>query len=300
MTPRAARLVAQAKVNLFLRVLSRERSGYHSLETLFTRIDLGDEVRIRVGGAARTVRCSGPALPAGGLGPPEANVAFRAADAYAQAAGWPSGFEIDIEKRIPVGAGLGGGSADAGAVLRALNALAPNPLPRSSLLTLAAGIGADVPFLTLEEPLALAWGRGERLLALPPLPTRAVSLFLPSFGISTADAFGWLAATRARDTPRGETFSLRQLGAWEGVASLAGNELEPVVCAQQPLLRELLRDVRDAMPGAIVGMTGSGSAVFAIARDSSDAAAASAARSAGARHVRTLTSACVVAMERSE
>ncbi|MDQ3950769.1 MAG: hypothetical protein M3282_10530, partial [Gemmatimonadota bacterium] len=97
-----ARVLAQAKINLFLRILAREIDGYHSIETLFLRLDLGDVVRVRVGdGVERAVHCHGPACPAEGLGHPERNLAYRAAAAYAEARGWPSSFAIDVEKLIP-------------------------------------------------------------------------------------------------------------------------------------------------------------------------------------------------------
>ena len=158
-----ARVEAQAKLNLFLKVLAREDSGFHQIETLFCRLALADTLTVRVTASGRTLECSGERLPAGGLGPPDANLAWRAAAIYAEETGFPPGFEIAIEKRIPVGGGLGGGSADAGAVLRALNALNPSPLPPRDLLRLAAALGADVPFLTQDSaPTALAWGRGAR------------------------------------------------------------------------------------------------------------------------------------------
>src|SRR3982751_6289548 len=134
---RVARVRAQAKINLFLRVLARESSGYHQIETLFCRLALGDDVTVRVGVRGRSLDCNG-ALPSEGLGPVEQNLAWRAAVAYADAASWPIDFAIEIEKRIPVGGGLGGGSADAGAVLRALDALAPSPLAPQALLDIAA------------------------------------------------------------------------------------------------------------------------------------------------------------------
>src|SRR5205814_8031972 len=128
------------------------------------RIDLADDVVVRVGKPGRALDTHGAEL-----GPVEKNLAYRAALAYEAATGWPDNFAIEITKRIPVGGGLGGGSADAGAVLRALDALAPHPLG-SRLAALGAELGADVPFMSLESPLALAWSRGERLFALPPRP----------------------------------------------------------------------------------------------------------------------------------
>ena len=183
----SAHVAAQAKVNLFLDVLERDPTGYHSLETAFLRIDLADDVTVRAA-PGRTLDVSGPALSAAGLGPTEKNLAYRAAVAYADATGWPSGFAIELVKRIPAGAGLGGGSADAGAVLRTLDALSPNPLG-ARLPEIGAALGADVPFMTIEEPMALGSGRGDRLKPIPALEPRAIVLAVSPFAISTADAY---------------------------------------------------------------------------------------------------------------
>lgn len=263
---RAARLVAQAKLNLFLRVLGRETSGYHALETLFQRLALGDDVTVRVDttGRARALDCRG-----GDTGPVERNLAWRAALAYAEAAGWPGGFAIEIDKRIPVGGGLGGGSADAGAVLRILNALAPRPLPAGRLLELALALGADVPFLTATAATALAWGRGERLLALPPLPARDVLLLLPDVGVPTADAFRWLAGARGSHVPTPRLLHVEQLAAWPAVAALAANDFEAPVAAHVPAVAALAA-ARGSLGGGdggdalLFGMTGSGSTWFAL------------------------------------
>jgi len=174
---RVARVAAQAKINLRLRVLARETSGYHSIETVFLRLALADDVVVRVGDdvRGRTLDCGGAAMPSDGLGAVETNLAYRAACAYGEATGWPDRFAIELTKHVPVGAGLGGGSADAGAVLRALEAMSPAPLGRR-LVELAPLLGADVGFMTIDSPMALAWGRGERLLPLPVLASRPVVL----------------------------------------------------------------------------------------------------------------------------
>lgn len=264
---RGARLVAQAKVNLFLRVQARESTGYHTLETLFQRLALGDDVVVRVDVAGRSLDCRGAAT-----GPVERNLAWRAATAYAEAAGWPAGFAIEVDKRIPVGGGLGGGSADAGAVLRLLDHLAPSPLGEPRLLQLAVALGADVPFLAGTAPLALAWGRGERLLALPPLPSAEVALVLPGAGVATADAFRWLAEARGGDpAPESRQLELHQLTHWAGVAALATNDFEAPVADHVPAVRRL-RELRAALaegaPAAtppIYAMSGAGSTWFLLA-----------------------------------
>jgi 4-diphosphocytidyl-2-C-methyl-D-erythritol kinase len=261
---RAARVRAQAKLNLLLRVLARERSGHHQIETLFARVALADDVLVRVGVRGRSLDLDGDELPPEGLGPTERNLAWRAAAAYAAAAGWPTGFAIEVTKRIPAGGGLGGGSADAGAVLRALDALALAPLGESRLLAIAGSLGADVPFLTARAPLALAWGRGERMLELPPLPARPVLLLVPRFAVSTADAYGWVAAARgdaSNVSPR--AYDLRALSSWPGVAALAANDFEPEVARRHPEIAALTAALANA--GAIVArMSGSGSTVFGV------------------------------------
>ena len=257
----AARVVAQAKVNLRLRILAREASGYHSLETVFIRLDLGDEIVVRVA-AGRSLECAGPAIPTEGLGPTERNLAMRAASAYAAETGWPNGFAIEITKHIPVGGGLGGGSADAGAVLRALDALSPRPLG-TRLVELAAPLGADVPFMAIESPMALAWGRGERLLPVRPPDARHVVLVVPTFGIATADAYAWLASDRGTYIPGAEVLAPDALATWESIAGIAVNDFEPVVTRRHPLIAELVGGLAGAH--AVVAMlSGSGSTVFGV------------------------------------
>lgn len=291
MSANAARVVAQAKINLRLRILARETSGFHSLETVFLRLDLGDEVRVRVT-SGRSLDCSGPALPASGLGPSEKNLAYRAAVAYADATGWPHGFAIEIEKKIPVGGGLGGGSADAGAVLRALDALSPNPLGER-LVEVAASLGSDVPFLSIDSPMALAWGRGERLFPLRALDARPVVLAVPDFGVSTADAYGWLSADRGSYVPTAEVLTPDSLATWSAVAAIATNDFQPVVARRHPAIGELVDRLASA-DTLIAMMSGSGSTVFGIFAERPDVAALG---GPGVRLVETRTSERVFPVE---
>jgi 4-diphosphocytidyl-2-C-methyl-D-erythritol kinase len=267
MSAHVARVHAQAKLNLGLRVLARERGGFHEIETLFVRIALADVVMVRaLDDEERTLEVRGM-----DVGPAQDNLAYRAAVAYATATGWPHGFAIDIEKKIPVAGGFGGGSADAGAVLRALNALAPEPVADAELLRLAMPLGADVPYLTTTEPFALAWGRGERMLSLPALPERAVVLVLPGFPIETATAFGWLAASRPTDIPSPRIVSVQELTSWETVQRHVVNDFESVVADHHPEIPAIIAQLREA-GASIAGMTGSGSAVFGIVPLFSDTA----------------------------
>lgn len=268
---REARVIAQAKLNLFLRILAREASGYHQIETLFCRIALGDRLTVRTDVRGRSLDCSGERMPADGLGAVDRNLAWRAATAYADATGWPTGFAIELEKRIPAGGGLGGGSADAGAVLRCLDALSPDPVGAEKLLVIAATLGSDVPFLTATTPVALAWGRGERMLELAPLPPRPVLLALFSTGVPTADAYRWLAESRPADSARAsELLGRASFASWRGVARHAHNDFEAVVRPRVPVVDEVLAAFRSGDGAALLGtdgfalLAGSGSTVFAV------------------------------------
>ena len=298
------RVLAQAKLNLFLRILQREASGYHQIETLFCRLDLGDVVTVHATDGERSLTINGPALPAAGLGPPEQNLAWRAADAFALRAGWPRGFAIDIEKHIPIGGGLGGGSADAGAVLRVLNVLCPVPLPRAALLSVAESLGADVPFLTSEEPLALAWGRGEQLSPFPALPPRDVSLVCFDEGVPTADAYRWLDESRGAVRTgfhRSGAIPVKILS-WDQVASLARNDFESVVLSRYPRIKQHLAASRAPIFRARFGertialLSGTGATVFIIPEKTADTVLI--ATEAGEHVLHTRTAMRVAAVER--
>jgi 4-diphosphocytidyl-2-C-methyl-D-erythritol kinase len=281
---RAARVVAQAKINLGLRVLAREADGYHGIETVFARLELGDEVTVRVTSGTRSLDCRGA-----DTGPVEQNLAWRAAMAMREATGFPAGFAITIEKRIPVGAGLGGGSADAGAVLRALNALSPEPVKREELLRIAATLGADVPFLTAELPFAFGSGRGEQLRSFPPLPERNVVLVQPGFSVSTVDAYRWLDADRGGDAPAAAGTGTRPaVWTWDTIAPLTANDFEPVLARRHPVVADVAEGLRRA--GAFVArLTGSGSSVYGIFATPPDPAALKRALPYAMLRTRTVT-----------
>jgi 4-diphosphocytidyl-2-C-methyl-D-erythritol kinase len=266
---RAVQVAAQAKINLRLRILAREEGGYHQIETLLLRLALADVVRVRRA-RSRALDVSGD-VDGAAIGPVEQNLAWRAATAYGAAAGVHEGFAIELEKHIPIGGGLGGGSADAGAVLRALDAMAEAPLGTVRLLEIAATIGADVPFLTSDHAYALAWGRGERMLALHPPPTREVLLLIPPFSVNTADAYGWLARAReAAEVPVGRepvTLDPSSLSHWETIQQLARNDFEPVVAERHPEIAAIVAGLT-SVECAVAMMSGSGSTVFAVPHSS--------------------------------
>lgn len=267
----AVTIAAQAKLNLHLRVFARDESGYHSLETVFHRIDLSDDISIEITSRERTIDVEGA-----DVGPPEQNLAWRAASEYAARTGWPGGFRIELRKRIPVGAGLGGGSADAAAVLRSLDSISPTPIGAEGLLKLAATLGSDVPFLTSDHVMALAWGRGERMLSLPALPRKELLLLSPAFTVSTADAYRWLDEDRAsrsdarlleahdgRDASESSVIDIADLSAWDSIGQFARNDFEAPVARRHPPLRGYLDRLRGS-DAILSGMTGSGSTIFGV------------------------------------
>ena len=270
--PDRVEVAAPAKVNLRLRILAREESGYHQLETVFCAISLADTVVVGRGEAGIRVEVEGGVE----TGPPERNLAVRAAERFHRETGIAPAVDVHLTKHIPAAAGLGGGSSDAAAVLRALNALNGDPLPPAALLQMAIELGADVPFFLCGSPLALAWGRGERLMPLPPLPARPVLVAHPGEAMPTADAFREVAALRAGGyLPEAALTDPDALRGWDGIAALALNDFEPVVLRRIPILADALAAMREA--GARIALlAGSGSSIFAIfdsahARDAASA-----------------------------
>lgn len=267
MTGIAARIKAQAKLNLHLRVFDPDQSGYHAIETVFQRIEAADWVTLRITPGVQTLEVVSSLGNEVDLGPAEDNLAYRAAEAYAAETGWPSGFEIQLTKWIPVGAGLGGGSADAAGVLRMLNSLAIRPLPAERLRRLAASLGSDVPFLVSDEVLAIATGRGDKLQPLPQLSQRHVLLVVPRFPVSTADAYSWLDEDRAAGiiaSPVSERLTdTSDLSSWRSLAAVARNDFLDSVTRRYPALAAMLVALRETQP-MLASMTGSGSALFGV------------------------------------
>ena len=249
---------APAKVNLFLRILAKEESGYHQLETLYSAVDLCDEILLHRTERGVSVEVVGPSV-----GPDEENLAYRAAEALLDAAGFTSGVHVHLTKNIPVGAGLGGGSSDAGATLRALNTLLGAPLSASALLQIAGRLGADVPFFASGAGTALAWGRGERLVPLPGALCLFVVLALPSLHIATGEAYEYLSVPE-RITPA--TLALDALCRPEILAELAVNDFEVSVFESHPELGKLREALQEA--GALTArLSGSGAALFGLFND---------------------------------
>ncbi|WP_199554738.1 4-(cytidine 5'-diphospho)-2-C-methyl-D-erythritol kinase [Sandaracinobacteroides hominis] len=237
---------APAKVNLALHVRHRRADGFHELETLFAFTRFGDRLLARPADVWR-LEVAGPMAEASG--PLEDNLVLRAARAFAAASGSRDCYALRLEKRIPVAAGLGGGSADAGAALRLLNRLAGSPLADAALETIGAGLGADVPACVRSRT---AWGQGvgEELDNGPQLSGKGILLVNPRVAVPTGPVFrGWDGVDRGalgRD--------------WRG----GRNDLEASAVALQPVIAEVLGWLR-ALPGVeMARMSGSGATCLAL------------------------------------
>lgn len=256
-----------AKINLFLAVTGRRADGFHDLVSVAAPLTFGDELRAEAGGRGFALECDDPAVPVDG-----SNLVLRAAEAFAAATGWREPVRFRLAKRIPVGAGLGGGSSNAVAALRALNRLSGDRLEAAALRTLAAGLGSDCVLFLADAPVVMR-GRGERAEVLPPaaaarLRGRRVLLFKPGFGISTPWAYGRMVARGTDYLPAAA--AEERLGRWlQGTApveELPFNNMEPAAFEKYPALPLLLARLR-AAGAAAAAMSGSGSACYALLRD---------------------------------
>lgn len=255
----AVRVRAHAKVNLFLRILARESSGFHQIETAFALLELADELVVQRTASGVALTVEGP-----DLGPSDENLAVRAARMVLDATGNRFGVAITLIKRIPVRAGLGGGSSDGAAALHAVNALAANAVPRHELHHFAAKLGADVAFFASGAALALAWGRGERQFRIAAPPAQPALVAVPPTQVATPDAYAWWDAQNRSPASRGPvTLDADALSTWGSIGRLGGNDFETVVFGKHPELRALYERVAETGP-IWVRLCGSGSAVAAV------------------------------------
>ena len=252
---------AFAKLNLTLDVTGKREDGYHDIKSVMQTVTIRDDVEIDVGtGKPWTLECSMEGIPTD-----ERNLAWKAAKVYCDAVKVdPEGLAIRIHKRIPSGAGLGGGSADAAAVLRALNKHFGNPLSILALCELGAQVGSDVPFCTLTGT-CMVEGRGERLRKLPNMPDCVMVVCKPQFSVSTPELYQKLDETAIPTHPDNNKMeSALLMGDIKQVADCVYNVFDPVV-TQDHLELNYIKSIMNTYGSLIGSMTGSGSAVFAIA-----------------------------------
>lgn len=251
---------AFAKLNLTLDVLGKRPDGYHDLKSVMQTISIRDDIEIDLDtGKPWVLRCSKEGIPTD-----ERNLAWKAAKVFFEATGKdPNGLEIRITKRIPSEAGLGGGSADAGAVLRALNKHYGDPLSILALAELGASVGSDVPFCTLCGT-AMVEGRGERLRKLPDIPDCCFVVCKPDFSASTPELYKKLDETEIAKRPDHQAMESALLAGDLGkIAENLWNVFDPVV-TQDHLELNYIKSIFNSYGSLAQQMTGSGSAVFAI------------------------------------
>jgi 4-diphosphocytidyl-2-C-methyl-D-erythritol kinase len=263
-TGRTIRRDAHAKVNLFLRVISRREDGYHEIESLVVPISLADRVVVRHAEELRVEIAGEPAFSPGGL-----NLALVAALALADACAEAGGALVEIEKRIPVAGGLGGGSADAATTLLALNELWGCEVDAATLEQIGERIGSDVPAM-LSRKSVLMGGRGERLAPAEVPPFHWVLVRL-GFGVRSPDAYRWWDEDGGGTGPDPDALlAAATAGDAEALGPLLFNDLERPVAARHPEIGEAARAlVESGALGAI--MSGSGSSVIGLARDEAHA-----------------------------
>ena len=266
---RTATIFSPAKINLFIAVTGPRTDGFHNLVSVAAPLDFGDQLIAVAGGEERTcsaqfsLECDDPDVPVDG-----SNLVLKAAKAFVGATGWRESVAFRLEKRIPVGAGLGGGSSNATAALLALNQLSGADLGRATLGALAAAVGSDCPLFLQNGPVIMR-GRGEQIEPLPETAVRRLRgwpllIFKPGFSVGTAWAYGKMAAGAPRTYLPAEEAE-RRLSTWivgtADVVELQFNNLEPVVFRKFLALPVLLNRLRSRF-GLAPAMSGSGSACF--------------------------------------
>ncbi|MBI5771285.1 MAG: 4-(cytidine 5'-diphospho)-2-C-methyl-D-erythritol kinase [Verrucomicrobia bacterium] len=265
-------IFAPAKINLFLAVTGRRADGFHDLVSVVAPLDFGDTLRAEPA-EGFSLACDDPAVPCDAT-----NLVLKAASTFAAATadkGAIRGATFFLEKCIPMGAGLGGGSSDAVAALRALNQIAGEPLDAAQLTKLATGIGSDCALFLHSAPIVMR-GRGERVTPLPAeaaarLRGRRVLIFKPAFGIATPWAYGRMAAEPATYLPAAEAEArlARWLGGPAEAEALLFNNMERVAFEKFVALPVLLEELRTRF-GLAPRMSGSGSACFALLPEEAD------------------------------
>jgi 4-diphosphocytidyl-2-C-methyl-D-erythritol kinase len=252
--PSSISFLAPAKLNLSLEVFGKRPDGYHDIRSVMVPVSLYDEVIVEKTPRGIVVECDVPGVPTDA-----ANSCHRAASLFLKWSGVPGGFRILLRKRIPVEAGLGGGSSDAAATLKCLCALTGSHPPQADLLDMAARVGADVPFFTLGAA-ALVEGLGEILSPISPgVPFHAV-IVLPPFGLSTREGYERLRRGVMTPPPTGRIPAFPGLS---GLAASVRNDFEEAWAPDFPEIAEI-KSVLLGEGALAAGLSGSGSAVFGL------------------------------------
>jgi 4-diphosphocytidyl-2-C-methyl-D-erythritol kinase len=257
MADRSVTIDAPAKINLFLKILGRRPDGYHDIYSLVQAVDLYDTLTISVSNNGTELISEATTVPLD-----SSNIIWKAAELLRRQTGFTQGIQINLTKRIPVGAGLGGGSSDAAATLKGVNQLLDLNLPRRQLQRLGATLGSDIPFF-FSTGSAIISGRGEMVEEVKIASDYFVLLVIPDFAISTAEAY---AQIRIYLTD----YSIKPTLNWEKTTAElltllmpVGNDFESLVTEGHPAVASCMRFLREA-GASVVGLSGSGSAFFGL------------------------------------
>ena len=265
----AVTVFAPAKVNLILRVLDRRADGFHNLLSLMQTVGLEDSVTIRPASGHSEIRLQ---CDSATLSVDRTNLVYRAAAAVLAQAPHTIGLDIRLAKRIPMGAGLGGGSSDAAATILGINRLLNLEWPAARMAEIGQTLGSDVPFF-FHAPAAVVAGRGEQVKPIDVAGSRWVVLVNPGFPVETKWAYQQLSTTRQSVVPLSERCSqleFRSRISWDDVTGLASNDFEGPVFEAHPVLRQIKTDLLNG--GAQLALlSGSGATVFGIFPDESGA-----------------------------
>jgi len=254
------RIAAPAKVNLHLEILDRRQDGFHNIESIFLAVDFGDTLRFKLSNRKKTTEISINGLDLGL--PIEKNTIFRSINLFRERTGFSEGLKVTVEKRIPAGGGLGGGSSDAAASLLALNELAGFPLNRAALLETAAALGSDVPFFIYQTAAALVSGRGDIIE-----PIKAPRLFFvlvnPGFSSGTAAAFRLLDEYRIQNHLK-EKEGIEKMLADDPARWGFRNDFLPVFGEKERAVYNEIIDRLWDLGAGFAGLSGSGSTCFGV------------------------------------
>jgi 4-diphosphocytidyl-2-C-methyl-D-erythritol kinase len=261
-------LKAPAKINLFLKVLSRRPDGYHEIESLMQKIELFDILHFTLQGDSISLSCPESSLPED-----KANLAYRAAEAFFSATGIKVGIQITLEKNIPTAAGLGGGSSDAATVIVGLNTLLNTNLSLEQLTGIARPLGADVPFFVQDCSTAIVTGIGDCIQQVEPLQGFSIVLVNPGFGVSTKwvyENFPLTSSPNPYILARGQKVTGIFHGMNPGLFEELGNDLEAVTISRHPEIGDIKKKLKAT--GAVTSlMSGSGPTVFGLFVSEEDA-----------------------------
>ncbi|MEK6409855.1 MAG: 4-(cytidine 5'-diphospho)-2-C-methyl-D-erythritol kinase [Acidobacteriota bacterium] len=255
--PSSIQIQSYAKINWTLDVLFKREDGYHELRTIYQTVSLHDSLRITETSNAIEIICDDPRVPCD-----ETNLAFKAAALLRETAGVSKGARIEIEKRIPVAAGLGGGSSNAAATLLALIELWQLDIDERNRFRIAASLGSDVPFFLIGGT-ALGVGRGEEVSSIEQVQSEDLLLVNPGFAVSTRDAYEKLSRLTRSEAALKLPFALLAAKGISGLPLVARNDLEQVVLAAHPEIAEVKRRLI-SLGARHALMSGSGATVFGV------------------------------------